>query len=242
MQVAAGEADVAKQMVIELHQIGEAPALGQTAEQRREIRSHLVVLTEFGVAAGWGRAICTGDDEWAMNAAVMFDGVAEAVKIEISLPDFPVEGGCQCGAVRYRLLGPPLAAYLCHCKDCQRLGASAFSLSMPIAREHVELVSGTPAACDKTADSGRVVRMLGCGQCGTKLWNEPLAASGMVMLKPATLDDSSWIRPVGNIWTASKMPWVEIDESLVNFAGQPPDRQPLYDAWEQAVAAGRRRV
>ena len=68
------------------------------------------------------------------------------MSIGINLPQFPVEGGCQCGAVRYRLLGAPLTAYLCHCKDCQRLGGSAFSLSMPVAREHIELVSGTPFA------------------------------------------------------------------------------------------------
>lgn len=141
------------------------------------------------------------------------------MKIEISLPDFPVEGGCQCGAVRYRLLGPPLAVYACHCKDCQRRSGAAFSMSMPIARERVGLMRGTLTAYDKAADSGRVVRMLGCSQCGIKVWNEPLSTPGMLVLKPGTLDDSSWARPVGNIWTKSRMPWVEIDGSLVNFEG-----------------------
>jgi hypothetical protein len=41
--------------------------------------------------------------------------------------------------------------------------------------------------------------------------------------------------PVGNIWTDSRAPWIVIDETLVNFTGQPPDRQPLYDAWEAAI-------
>lgn len=159
------------------------------------------------------------------------------MSIEITLPQFPVEGGCQCGAVRYRLLGPPLAAYLCHCRDCQRLGGSAFSLSMHVARERLELVQGAFAVYDKMADSGRIVRMHSCGHCGAKLWNEPLSAPGMAVLRAATLDDTSWFRPVGNIWTASKMPWVEIDETLVNFPGQPADRQPLYDAWNRAVAS-----
>lgn len=160
------------------------------------------------------------------------------MSITIGLPEFPLEGGCQCGAVRYRLLGPPLGVYACHCKDCQRLSGAAFSMSMPIASERVELLRGTLAAYDKAADSGRVVRMLGCSQCGIKVWNEPLSAPGMLVLKPGTFDDLGWAQPIGNIWTASRAPWVEIDEGLVNFAGQPPDRKPLYDAWDRAVARG----
>jgi hypothetical protein len=70
-----------------------------------------------------------------------------------------------------------------------------------------------------------------CAKCGNKVWNEPLASPAIYVLKPGTLDDFTWARPVGNIWTDSKVPWVTIDESLVNFPGQPPDRQPLYDAW-----------
>lgn len=158
--------------------------------------------------------------------------------IEVQLPQFPVEGGCQCGAVRYRLLGPPLAVYVCHCKDCQRLSGAAASMSMPIASDQVELLAGTLTAYDKPADSGRIVRMLGCSRCGIKLWNEPLATPGLLVLKPGTLDDSRWARPVGNIWTASRAPWSEIDPAMVNFDGQPADRQPLYAAWAEAVAVG----
>jgi hypothetical protein len=79
--------------------------------------------------------------------------------------------------------------------------------------------------------------MLGCAECGTKVWNGPLASPNMLVLKPGTLDDMSWAAPVGNIWTASKVPWVEIDDAGPNFPGQPADRQPLFDAWAKAVGA-----
>lgn len=151
------------------------------------------------------------------------------------LPEFPVEGGCQCGAVRYRVTAAPATVYRCHCKDCQRLSGAAWSMSMVMAAERVELLTGTLVAYDKAADSGRVVRMLGCGACGIKVWNEPLAAPGTLILKPGTLDDSAWAVPVGNIWTDSALPWVEIDPEEVNFSGQPADRQPLIDAWTQAT-------
>ena len=149
------------------------------------------------------------------------------------LPDFPIEGGCQCGAVRYRMTGPPLTIYNCHCKDCQRFSGATHAMSMVVARERIELIGGVLAAYEKTADSGRVARMQACAVCGTKVWNEPASSRGILILKPGTLDDMSWAEPVGNIWTAGRAPWVAIDEHLVNFEGQPPDRQPLYDAFQR---------
>lgn len=156
----------------------------------------------------------------------------------MKLPVFPVEGGCQCRAVRYRITAPPLGVYNCHCKDCQRSSGATHSMSMPVRRESFQHVQGVLFSFDKAADSGRIVRMMGCIQCGTKVWNEPQSSLAMIIVKPGTLDDMSWAMPVGNIWTASRAPWVAIDEALINSPGQPADRQPLFDAWEKAVAAG----
>jgi hypothetical protein len=156
----------------------------------------------------------------------------------MKLPQFPVEGGCQCGTVRYRIKAAPLGLYACHCKDCQRSSGAAFSMSMLMQAADVELLSGELNGFDKAADSGRTVRMLGCVQCGTKVWNEPLATPGRLVLKPGTLDDSTWARPVGNIWTDRALPWVTIDWSQPHFPGQPADRQPLFDAFAAEVAKG----
>ncbi|MEO6394353.1 MAG: GFA family protein [Devosia sp.] len=152
----------------------------------------------------------------------------------MGLPEFPVEGGCQCGAIRYRLKAAPLAIYACHCKDCQRFSGTSHSLSMLVRKGDAELIAGVFSGFDKAADSGRMVRMLGCSDCGTKIWNEPLASPELRVVKPGTLDDSSWAEPIGNIWTARKLPWVEIDPDVPNFAGQPVSRQPLIDAFAAA--------
>jgi hypothetical protein len=154
----------------------------------------------------------------------------------MKLPNFPVEGGCQCRAVRYRLNAGPLTVYNCHCKDCQRSSGATNSMSMLMRRQDVELLCGTLTTYDKAADSGRTVRMMGCAECGTKVWNEPLATPDRLVLKPGTLDDMRWAVPIGNIWTDSRAPWVTIDPAEVNFPGQPVDRQPLIDAWARAVA------
>lgn len=150
------------------------------------------------------------------------------------LPNFPVGGGCQCGAVRYQLLAPPLGVYACHCADCRRFSGTTHTLSMPIRKETLRHLAGALSFFDKTAGSGRVVRMVACANCGNKLWNEPLSAPELIILKPGTLDDMSWAEPVGHIWTASRVSWVEIDAGQPGFAGQPPSREALYAAWDAA--------
>jgi len=153
----------------------------------------------------------------------------------IRLPDFPVEGGCQCGAVRYRLAARPRGVYRCHCKDCQRFSGTAFAMSMIVRKDDFAPISGTTMTRSKTADSGRVALMHSCAACGVILWNEPLAAPDILVLKPGTLDDMSWAVPVGNIWTASRVKWVEIEDDLPAFEGQPASRDALYEAWGQLV-------
>src|SRR5688572_10698074 len=125
----------------------------------------------------------------------------------MKLPEFPVEGGCQCGAVRYSLKAAPLGIYACHCKDCQRFSGTTHTLSMVAKAADVELIAGELAAFDKAADSGRTVRMLGCMNCGTKVWNEPLASPQYLIMKPGTLDNMSWAKPMGIIWTDRAQPW-----------------------------------
>lgn len=156
----------------------------------------------------------------------------------MKLPQFPVEGGCQCGAVRFALQAAPLGVYNCYCKDCQRASGGTHTISVVMKTEDVSFMCEAVQSYDKTADSGRVVRMHGCPKCGYKVWNEPLAAPHMLVMKAGTLDDMSWARPIGSIWTASKAPWVVLDASQPNFPGQAPDRKPLFEAWTAALAEG----
>jgi hypothetical protein len=151
------------------------------------------------------------------------------------LPEFPVEGGCICGAVRYRVTAPPLGVYNCHCKDCQRSAGSAFSASMIVRRADFTVTAGETLIFDKRADSGRIVRQHSCPTCHTRLFNEPATSADTIILRPGTLDDSSWAVPAGNIWTESRAPWVEIDWSLPHFPGQPQSREPLFEAWRSRM-------
>jgi hypothetical protein len=90
-----------------------------------------------------------------------------------ALPEFPVEGGCQCGAVRYRLKASPLTVYNCHCKDCQRFSGAAWSMSMIVRDKDFEVLSGQTVRYDRKADSGNVIAMNFCAHCHGWLWNRP---------------------------------------------------------------------
>ena len=156
----------------------------------------------------------------------------------MTLPEFPVAGGCQCGAIRYTLNGPPLAVYNCHCKDCQRFSGGTHTMSMVVNRELLQVTEGRLKPREKVAASGRIAVTMRCGECGALIWNEPLSAPELRILKPGTLDDMSWAVPVGNIWTGSRAPFAAIDETLINFEGQPPSRDVFYPAWAKLTGAG----
>ncbi len=151
----------------------------------------------------------------------------------------PYHGGCLCGAIRYRLTGEPLTLYACHCTDCQRLTGSAFALSMIVLKSELHLVKGAPRAYAVTFPDGREWRGKFCGECSTRLWGEPPKFPQIVVVRPGTLDDTTWLRPIGHIWTQSAQPWVSIPNDTLNFERQPGDRMLLIKAWQDRTARER---
>lgn len=139
-----------------------------------------------------------------------------------SIP-LPLAGGCQCGGCRYQVTQTPRTAYVCHCTECRRQTGSAFGMSMPVARAGFALTHGAPKVWQRTAASGRQVDCAFCPACGTRLFHLPRRDDAVVNVKPGTLDDSSWLRPVGHLWTASALPWVVIPTNVLSYPGQPPD-------------------
>lgn len=141
------------------------------------------------------------------------------------------DGGCLCGAIRYRVVGDPLTLYVCHCTDCQRQTGSSFTLSMILFRSTLELLQGEPRRFEMTMSDGRPKNGRFCGNCGTRLWSEPAEFPAIVIVEPGTLDDTTWIRPVAHIWTRSAQPWIAIPTGVLRFDAQPDDPMSLINAW-----------
>ena len=76
---------------------------------------------------------------------------------------------------------------------------SAFGMSMPVPREAVAIIRGQPKEWTRTSSHGREVACLFCGDCGTRLFHNPARNPKITNVKPGTLDDTSWLQPVGNL-------------------------------------------
>ncbi len=133
----------------------------------------------------------------------------------------PAKGTCQCGNVSYLVTEAPIVTVACHCRDCQKLSTSAFSVSMILKRSGFELVSGDLAHWDRKTDAGGVAVCWFCPTCGNRIYHENPAVPELVRLKPGTLDDTSVLEPQAHVWTCREQPW------LAEFANLPRmERQP----------------
>ena len=148
----------------------------------------------------------------------------------------PYTGGCQCGRVRYEMQADPLTLYICHCKECQKQSSSAFGMSMPVPRDAVVILQGQPKEWCRVAESGREVTCLFCAECGTRLFHIPARNPKIINIKPGTLDDTSWLKPVGNLWTRSSQQWVVLNEQMLNYEGQPNDFSQLFERFHTVQA------
>ena len=154
---------------------------------------------------------------------------------KVDLPQFPITGGCQCGAVRYSLKAAPVVFYLCHCTDCQKQSSSAFGESVRVRAEDLE-VSGTPKLYVGTADSGRGKYCEFCPDCGTRLVHRRAPDAQLVNIKGGTFDDATWLRPAGHIWTRSKQAFYVIGDNEISYP-QNPDYDVLAARWRDMINA-----
>src|SRR5215467_1250915 len=124
-----------------------------------------------------------------------------------------LEGGCSCGAVRYRLTSAPMIVHCCHCLDCQRQTGSAFVINALIETDRIETLSGAPEPVSMPTDSGRPHDIYRCPTCRTAVWSDYGGRPAIRFVRVGTLDRPSALAPDVHIFTRSKQPWV----------GLPPD-------------------
>lgn len=146
------------------------------------------------------------------------------------MPTLPLTGGCLCGALRYRISAPPLFVYNCHCTNCQRTGGGAFATNLVVARESFELVRGDPSRTNWKSDAGTERFGWFCGDCGGRILHGQ-EVPPVVTVRSGTLDDTSWVTPVGDLWIRSAQPWVELSKKRLNCERQPTDFGPYLEAF-----------
>lgn len=118
----------------------------------------------------------------------------------------PWTGGCRCGRLRFEISAPPLVTMACHCTGCQKMSASAFSLSMAIADGGFRLTEGEAVTGGL---HGAEVHHRHCDHCKSWVYTEMTPSLGFVNVRPTMLDDAAWVEPWIETFTGEALPWVK---------------------------------
>jgi len=134
--------------------------------------------------------------------------------------EYPITGSCQCGSVRYELLEEPMLIAACHCKECQKLSTSAFSITAMVKSESVKF-QGEMRRWGRIADSGNISYAKFCSNCGNRIYHYDPNIPDVLKLKPTNLSNTSIINPKIHIWVSEKQSWYEIPNGVTVFDKQP---------------------
>lgn len=123
------------------------------------------------------------------------------------------EGGCLCGAVRYRATAAPVRGVICHCSMCRRhSGAPALSF-FHFPRGSFQWVRGRP----RRYRSSRYAERGFCAACGSILTMHEEVLEDRVQVTVGSLDHPERVSPDDHVWTRDQLPWFTIDDALPKF-------------------------
>ncbi|HWA01091.1 MAG TPA: GFA family protein [Caulobacterales bacterium] len=127
------------------------------------------------------------------------------------------EGGCSCGAVRYRLTSGPMFTHCCHCRDCQKQTGGAFAINALIETDRIEMLGASPVAIEMPSPSGRGHDIYRCETCEVALWSDYGKRPYLRFVRVSTLDNPDAIKPDVHIFVRSKVPWVRLPDEARAF-------------------------
>jgi hypothetical protein len=146
------------------------------------------------------------------------------------------EGGCACGAVRYRLASAPMFIHCCHCLNCQRQTGSAFVINLLIEADRLETLAEPAQPIDVPRDDGSVQRIFRCPHCQVAVFSQ-YGWPEVYFVRGGTLDDPRDLAPDVHIYLRSKVRWVSIPSDVPAFDAY-YDTRKLWpaDSWQRLEA------
>lgn len=131
-----------------------------------------------------------------------------------------IEGGCGCGAVRYRMLDQPIFVNNCHCRLCQKQTGTGSAVNAFIETARIEHLSGELTAHELRTGSGGVQTVFRCALCGTPVWSYyPRLGNTAAGVRVGTLDDPSAIQLDAAVFVADRPSWAPLPERVPSFEG-----------------------
>jgi hypothetical protein len=121
------------------------------------------------------------------------------------------EGGCLCGAVRFKCEGEPVNVRICHCRKCQKAMGSPFFARALFAQSAISIEGETARY-----PSSELLERVFCKRCGTRLfaWRKAGSMAGVAL---AAFDDRNAFAPTAHMWVSEKMDWVRLDDGLPQY-------------------------
>ena len=133
-----------------------------------------------------------------------------------------VQGGCYCGAVRFRASGDPIFKGQCHCRECQYIAGGHPNVVMAMPDAGFTYTKGAPKQHRRQDLPNPVTREF-CADCGTHLLARSPALPGAVLLKVGTFDEPSVFgsSPQMAIYLIDKQPFHHVPEGVPTFERVP---------------------
>lgn len=132
------------------------------------------------------------------------------------------EGGCLCGAIRYRTIGEPKRVGVCHCTLCKRRTGSAFGVGAYFDEVSFQVTTGALKTYEYRSDeSNRWIKMEFCPQCGTSVTWTGEVVPGIRGIAVGTFDDPNWVKPQSHGFTRSALHWVVLPSDVEVYKTTP---------------------
>ena len=112
------------------------------------------------------------------------------------------EGGCACGAVRFRANGPPMRVGMCHCMTCRQVHGSAFGSYAMFDGSAVTLTGNTREW--RSSEKGRRHFCPRCGSVAFMMYVD----REEIALPIGAFDDTGLFEPAYELWCKHKEPWL----------------------------------
>jgi hypothetical protein len=132
-----------------------------------------------------------------------------------------IEGGCYCGALRYRAGGDPLFRGQCHCRECQYISGGHPNVVMGMPAAAFSYTKGSPGEFRRNDLENPVTREF-CSKCGTHILARSPSLPGAVLVKVGTFDDPRVFgAPEMVIYTIDKQTFHHVPEGVAAFERVP---------------------
>lgn len=128
-----------------------------------------------------------------------------------------MEGGCHCGAIRFKTTAEPYWIGACHCVDCRKISGAPCTVWVGFKEGQIEMLSGTPQAYASSKD---VIRSF-CEHCHAPMTFTYHLRPAEHFLPSGAFDDPAALAPHKHIWIEQKLPWVIVADDLPQERGDP---------------------